>query len=192
MCTNIHTHGRSRGVIALAAVLLLTLTAVTIMCTAHGSDDSSASVDEHQYEVLSSDKSGTTGDCYWMIRYIKDVTTGVVDKELVISGYGRMGDYWVLPPWDRDITSAVICDGVTYIGEYCFRECTKLTTLVVDNGVSECNSAAFTFCYSMSDLTIPVSFYAGWRGGPLPFPFDSLRSVTFTLGADKPATTKVT
>ena len=63
MYTNIHMRGTSRSVITLAAVLLLTLTAATVMCTVNGSDGSSADVDQNQDSDTIT--CGNTGQCTW-------------------------------------------------------------------------------------------------------------------------------
>ena len=53
--------------------------------------------------------SGTTGDCTWRLNGTK----------LTLSGNGAMGDYSYASraPWGSDITSVVMEDGVTSIGE---------------------------------------------------------------------------
>ena len=56
--------------------------------------------------------SGINGDCIWTLN----------GTELMISGNGKMGDYnySTETPWGSGITSVIIEDGVTSIGNYAF------------------------------------------------------------------------
>ena len=58
---------------------------------------------------------------------------------------------------ERDITSIVIPDTVTSIGDYAFSRCGNLTTITIPNSVTTIGAYAFQHCYSLSSLTIPSS-----------------------------------
>ena len=79
--------------------------------------------------------------------------------ELVISGTGAMANYDAgQAPWytnRRKITSAVIGDGVTSIGECAVYYCTKLETIEIAQTVHFVGERAFSCCISLTSVTIP-------------------------------------
>ena len=91
--------------------------------------------------------SGTTGDCTWSL----DGT------ELTISGNGPMrnydSDYHDLP-WGDDITSVVIENGVTSIGDRAFYSCGGLTSVNIGNGVTTIGDYAFSGCYGLTSIVV--------------------------------------
>ena len=86
--------------------------------------------------------SGTTGDCTWRLNGTK----------LTLSGNGAMGDYSYASraPWGSDITSVVMEDGVTSIGEYAFYDCTGLTSVTIGNSVTSIGDWAFDGCDNLT------------------------------------------
>ncbi len=94
--------------------------------------------------------SGTTSD---------GLTWEVNGTALTISGTGPMSDYeydpdYYLTPWPDTITSVVINDGVTYIGENAFRDYYSLVSATIPGSVQTIGSGAFEDCHSLADLTI--------------------------------------
>ena len=89
------------------------------------------------------------------------------DGALTIRGTGAMND-WV---WDSEtestnvpwfgyrnaITSVVIEDGVTGIGNYAFDLCPALTSVSIPDTVTRIGMAALADCDSLPDVTIPAS-----------------------------------
>ena len=83
---------------------------------------------------------------------------------LTISGSGNM-DNWDfgsnLPPWHSSyqskISSVTIEDGVTNIGSFAFRYCRSLTSIVIPNSVTSIGYQAFYYCTSLTSITIPSS-----------------------------------
>jgi len=78
---------------------------------------------------------------------------------LTISGVGAMQD-WIYNnttmPWAsvrEQITSVVINEGVTSIGNYAFMECTALT-VVLPNSITQIGAYAFLGCNSLTDVTV--------------------------------------
>ena len=59
--------------------------------------------------------------------------------------------------YESDITSLIMSNGVTRIGENAFFECGKLTTLVIGDNVTTIASYAFTGCNGLTTVTIPES-----------------------------------
>ena len=94
--------------------------------------------------------SGTTGDCTWTLDS---------DGVLTISGNGKMGDYnWEEAlPWGTKITNVVIENGVTSIGNSAFDGCTSLTNITIPDGVTSIGTYAFYGCTSLASILIPDS-----------------------------------
>ena len=55
----------------------------------------------------------------------------------------------------RSLTSLVIPDSVTNIGDYAFSGCRSLTNIVIPNSVTSIGDNAFEYCFSLSNLIIP-------------------------------------
>lgn len=101
--------------------------------------------------------SGNCGASGSNVTWIFDTETG----ELIISGAGRMKDYYSsLNPWgtnDSFIKTVTIGDGVTYVGAYAFSGCINLTNVTIPDSVKSIGKEAFSYCESISSLTIPDS-----------------------------------
>ena len=106
-----------------------------------------------------------------------DLTGGV----LTISGTGAMTDYSDSnhAPWydnRSSITSVIIENGVTSIGNAAFHGCESLTSVTIPNSVTIIGERAFYGCSSLTSVTIPNSVtsigYAAFNG------CSSLTSVT--------------
>ncbi len=99
--------------------------------------------------------SGTCGD---------SVNWSLYDSgTLVISGTGAMTDYSSYgnqAPWysyKNSITSAIIENGVTSIGNYAFSDCTSLVSVTIPDSVTSISGSAFEGCTSLASVTIPDS-----------------------------------
>lgn len=88
------------------------------------------------------------------------------DNVLTISGKGNMSNYDycfindVPSPWyphSSSITSIIIEEGVTSIGDCAFLECTALTTVSIPNSVISIGRQAFSGCKNLSSIIIPES-----------------------------------
>ncbi|MCL2182945.1 MAG: leucine-rich repeat protein [Chitinispirillia bacterium] len=97
------------------------------------------------------------------------------DGKLTISGKGPMENYNILdknspkPPWlgvrisianstmknVEHITSAVIEDGVTSIGDGVFAECSRLTSVTIAKSVKTIGNFAFVGSVALASITIP-------------------------------------
>ncbi len=102
--------------------------------------------------------SGTTGDCTWSLDD---------DGVLTISGNGAMrsyesdrvyvsGSYYykTIAPWGYNITSVIIQDGVTSIGNSAFEGCTGLTSVTIGNGVTSIGGRAFYGCTGLTNISV--------------------------------------
>ncbi|MDR1526422.1 MAG: leucine-rich repeat protein [Dysgonamonadaceae bacterium] len=97
--------------------------------------------------------SGTTGDCTWTLSD---------DGTLTFSGTGAIPDYSTLDyaPWlfyNSSITTVVIGDGVTSIGDWAFYYCSGLTSVTIGNSVTSIGYGAFIGCEKLTSVTIPES-----------------------------------
>ena len=100
------------------------------------------------------DGSWTSGDC----------TVTLSGGTLTVSGNGEMyGDYDDVDekaPWvssASSITSLVIEDGVTYIGDYAFYNLSALTSVTFGKDVARIDDHAFYKCTSLTEITFPAS-----------------------------------
>ena len=81
--------------------------------------------------------------------------------KLIISGTGSMTNYsYDSAPWcayREQIKSAIIQNGVTYIGRYAFYYCSSLTSITIPDSVTSIGYYAFSGCSSLTSITIPDS-----------------------------------
>jgi len=95
----------------------------------------------------------------WDCGTIPGTVSATLDEEwtLTISGAGAMMDYGqITPPWvsKNFITSVVIEDGVTTIGNWAFGGCTGLTSVTIPNSVTSIGDYAFSRCTGLTSVTI--------------------------------------
>ena len=97
-----------------------------------------------------------SGSCGTNVSWNLDKNTGV----LAISGSGMMNNYYFITdiPWysyRNYITSLIIEDGVTSIGDYAFQGCISLTRIVIPNSVTSIGQCAFSGCNRLTGITLP-------------------------------------
>ncbi len=90
------------------------------------------------------DDNGTCGE---------GVTWTLTGTTLTISGTGAMEDYGSCGPWGNSITSVVIGEGVTSIGNRAFYGCTSLASVTIPNSVTSIGDNAFRYCNSLASVT---------------------------------------
>ena len=119
-----------------------------------------ASVTMARAEII----SGTCGAQGDNLTWEFNTETGV----LTISGTGEMADYTdynytdntVSNPWSSyrsSITSVVIMDGVTSIGEAAFYHCSSLTSVTIPYSVTYIRMNVFAGCTDLTSIEIPNS-----------------------------------
>lgn len=113
-------------------------------------------------------ESGTCG---------QNLTWNLSNGVLTISGTGAMYDYDSNSPWynqRESITSIIINNGVTSIGDVSFASCTYLTSVNIPNSVTSIGNCAFSSCQSLTSVVIPNSVQSiGWGA------FNACYSLTF-------------
>ena len=80
------------------------------------------------------------------------------DKDLVLpeSYKGENYEIYEYTFYERnDITSVVISNGVTIIGNLAFEDCDSLTSVTILGGVTSIGSSAFSGCSSLESMTLP-------------------------------------
>jgi hypothetical protein len=92
-----------------------------------------------------------------------------VDSVLTISGVGAMEDYGYVrvvwggviefdrSPWcgDDRVTSVVVKEGITNIGDGAFRECVKIESVELPTSCTIIGDSAFVGCSSLKTIVIP-------------------------------------
>ena len=106
--------------------------------------------------TASADDSGTCGrNLTWT--YVEATHT------LTISGSGEMNNYSYhtnLAPWSgyhEKISTIIIESGVTRIGEYAFYDCSSMVTIDIPNSVTSIGVSAFDNCVNLTSIDIPNS-----------------------------------
>lgn len=84
--------------------------------------------------------------------------------ELVIFGNGAMNNYsfpGTPTPWKKsDVTSLKIEEGVTEIGSYAFYYCVNLATISLPNTLTRIGAFSFTGCNALTNIEIPAQVRA--------------------------------
>lgn len=77
------------------------------------------------------------------------------NNKLSIGGNGMMGNYTSTStlPWGEAITSIIIEDGVTNIGNYAFYNCSSLTEITISDSVTSIGNRAFSYCTDLTNIT---------------------------------------
>ena len=109
------------------------------------------------YEDMIYAINGTCGDDGSNVYYSYDTTT----KTLNIFGTGAMANYnGTNMPWYSyctDITTVVIGNGVTSIGDFAFYTCTSLKSVEIPASVTTIGASAFWGCTSLISVEIPAN-----------------------------------
>ncbi len=114
---------------------------------------------------------GTTPSITWDIGYCQDSTTcdtviATLDNTgvMTISGIGKMKGWTSTSsseiPWDKYhniLTSIVIEQGVTNISDWAFSNCDELVSVAIPNSVTTIGSSAFQECSRLTSIAIPNS-----------------------------------
>ena len=83
----------------------------------------------------------------------------------------------------KSLTSTIIPDSITSIGDRVFRYCSSLTSITIPNSVTSIGNDAFTWCDSLTSIDIPDSVTSiGWDAF---FCCKSLKSVTISNSVTK-------
>ena len=102
--------------------------------------------------TLNAQIGGTCGD---------SLTWNLTGESLTISGTGDMRNFsWAAEPWysyRNLITTVVIDNGVTSIGDNAFNGCSALASISIGNSVISIGENVFYSCSGLSSITIPNS-----------------------------------
>ncbi len=90
--------------------------------------------------------NGTTGVCDWTVK----------DDTIVISGGGNMGDnlYKSLGSACNEITTVIVENGVTSIGDSAFRGCSKIVNVTLPLSITSIGDYAFYGCSELKSIVM--------------------------------------
>ncbi len=92
-------------------------------------------------------QSGVTGSCTWTLAGTK----------LTITGTGAMANYTPSStlPWGTTVTTVVVKNGVTNVGDYALNGCKSLTAISLSASVNQVSVTAFEGCSSIKTILVP-------------------------------------
>ena len=130
-------------------------------------------------EVTASGTCGKNGDnLHWTLE------NGV----MTITGTGEMADtsLWGGMPWKKyqdNITSVVIGEGATYIGECAFYNCTNLTSVTLPTTLQRIGIQAFFNCKKLPEIVVPE--------GVTSLAYGAFEACSVLVNATLPSTLKI-
>ena len=98
-------------------------------------------------------RKGTKIICDWAFGWSKFIGCRSLTSLVIPDSVTNIGDYAF--SGCRSLTSLVIPDSVTNIGDYAFEGCGSLSSLVLPDGVTSIGKCAFRGCGSLSSLVLP-------------------------------------
>ena len=98
-------------------------------------------------------RKGTKIICEEAFRWSKFIGCRSLTSLVIPDSVTNIGDYAF--SGCRSLTDIVIPDSVTRIGDGTFRGCKSLTDIVIPNSVTSIGDNAFEYCFSLSNLVIP-------------------------------------
>lgn len=100
-----------------------------------------------------------SGSCGSKATWAYDTAT----QTLTISGTGSMNDYKYNLPWkeyEDSITSVVVNSGITYLGDYVFKDFDNLVSATLPESVTSVGTDIFKFCKKLKAITLPTKLQA--------------------------------
>ena len=109
------------------------------------------------WTYIVSDDTAKIGSELDGVTAIPSATTGAITIPSTLGGYRvtSIGDYAF--SYCSKLTSVVIQEGVTTIGDNAFSGCSGLTSVIIPFGVTNIGKHAFRYCYGLTSVTIPSS-----------------------------------
>ena len=98
-------------------------------------------------------RKGTKIICDWAFGWSKFIGCRSLTSLVIPDSVTNIGDYAF--SGCRSLTDIVIPDSVTNIGDYAFWNCRSLTNIVIPDSVTCIGDNAFEYCFSLSNLIIP-------------------------------------
>ncbi len=91
-----------------------------------------------------------------------NATWSLENGVLIISGTGPMWDFasYANTPWNESLSSistVVIRNGITHVGDNSFMWCTQLTSVTLPAGLESLGDYAFAECYALTEIALPAS-----------------------------------
>ena len=151
---------KRRNIVLLAIAVLTTMSMLSTGSYIHaGKNPKKGKAEMANLEGLQMEAENS-GNCGDSVRWNFNPSSG----ELVISGNGAMSNY-TFPgdpkPWDRlGVTSLKIEEGVTEIGTYAFYYCVNLAKISLPNTLTRIGAFSFTGCNALTNIEIPAQVRA--------------------------------
>ena len=84
----------------------------------------------------------------------------------------------------ESLTDIVLPDSVTSIGDHAFSRCRSLTEVVIPDSVTSIGDGAFSFCESLRSVVIPdsVTSIGDWAFSYCSFPYDLKQELSSRFG----------
>lgn len=155
-------------IIAAAAVIALVIILAIRLNAKEGTSDAKEGQETHEDGTDSQDAAGEDSDDTDADEAAGETSWSYEDGTLTISGSGNMENYEAEgAPWYSyadEITTLVIEEGITGIGDYSFYACTSLSTISIPSTVTKIGDYAFAFCESIVafDLSGDITGIGDW------------------------------
>ena len=148
---------KRRNIVLLAIAVLTAMSMLSTGSYIHaGKNPKKGKTEKASLEGIA-ENSGTCGDS---VRWDFNPSSG----ELVISGNGAMSNYifpGVPTPWNRlGVTSLKVEEGVTEIGTYAFYYCVNLANISLPNTLTRIGAFSFTGCNALTNIEIPSQVHS--------------------------------
>ena len=143
-----------KGMQVLSAMLIATM--LNTMNVANAQDTiASGTCGENLTWVLTSDSVLTISGSGAMADYKPGATPWLYSQDTIVFGFGDDGEtseHYFL--YNSNITSVIIGDSVTNIGEWSFSRCRRLISVTMGNSITNIGKHAFADCRNLTSIAI--------------------------------------
>lgn len=145
--------------LSLLLAAVVGISQLTVLQETAYAEEESVQIEEEGVE-LTEEEAEAAG---WRYESLEDGTLTIsryvgADTELVIPktiGGKQVAQIGGAFQYGYELTSVVIPEGVTVIGDFAFQYCSKLSSVVIPKGVTVIGRGAFDSCYSLTEIILP-------------------------------------
>ena len=117
--------------------------------------------DNGEVTVTATSETGLKASCTLVLGTCGDNLKWFLhDGTLTIFGSGAMDSFTSSGPWSNwqsQITSIVVNEGVTNIGEHAFENCKNITSVSLPDSISSIGYCAFRYCEKLTSINLPIN-----------------------------------